>query len=97
MTFEPMGARVLLEPKKSETKTASGIVISLDDKKIEQIGKVISVGQGHILADGTRIPVSVHPGDTVMFAKYAGTAVTHEGKNYLLLEEADILGRICED
>lgn len=96
MTFEPMGSRVLVEPKKIETTTASGIIVAIDKKAIQQIGKVISVGQGHVLSDGTRLPISVAVGDIVMFAKYAGTAVKHEDKDYLLLEEADILGRIKE-
>lgn len=95
--FEPMGSRVLVEPRKIETETKSGIIIATNKNAIQQIGEVISVGRGHVLENGERFPISVNPGDIVMFAKYAGTTILHKDKQYLLLEEADILGRITED
>lgn len=92
--IEPLGSRVLIEPKENEKETASGILLIKKVEEIQQIGTVVAVGEGHVLDDGTRLPVYVNVGDTVMFAKYAGTAINSDGHKYLMMEERDLIARI---
>ncbi len=92
--IEPLGSRVLIEPKLVDTQTQSGIYIPTAKDQIQQIGTVVAVGAGHVLENGKRLKLSVEPGDTVIFAKFAGTTIKEDGKSYLMLEERDILGRI---
>lgn len=94
MTIEPLGSRVLIEPKENEKETASGILLIKKVEETQQIGTVVAVGEGHVLDDGTRLPVYVNVGDTVMFAKYAGTAINSDGHKYLMMEERDLIARI---
>lgn len=56
-----------------------------------QSGKIVAVGSGRVLDNGTKEPLEVAEGDTVIFAKYSGTEVTYEGTDYLILRESDIL------
>ena len=92
--IEPLGSRVLIEPKENEKETASGILLIKKVEETQQIGTVVAVGEGHVLDDGTRLPVYVNVGDTVMFAKYAGTAINSDGHKYLMMEERDLIARI---
>lgn len=72
-----------------EEKSPAGIIIPDTAKEKGQLGRVIAVGAGRRRDDGTLIPLQVHVGDTVFFAKYAGTDA---GKNLLILREDDVLG-----
>lgn len=92
--IEPLGSRVLVEPKENEKETASGILLVKKMEETQQIGTVVAVGEGHVLDDGMRLPIYVHIGDTVMFAKYAGTTVNSDGHKYLIMEERDLIARI---
>lgn len=96
MMIEPLGSRVLVEPRENEKETASGILLVKKVEETQQIGTVIAVGTGHVLDDGTRLPVYVKVGDTVMFAKYAGTQINDDGYKYLMLEERDLIARISK-
>ncbi len=90
--LKPLGDRVLVEiVEDGEQKTAGGLFVPDTAKEKSQRGKVIAVGTGKMLDNGTRVPVEVGVGDTVYFAKYGGTEVTLENKNYSLLNERDIL------
>ncbi len=60
-------------------------------KKNRNQGKIVAVGSGRVLDNGTKEPLEVAEGDTVIFAKYSGTEVTYEGTDYLILRESDIL------
>lgn len=95
--MEPLGSRVLVEPKKAETESAGGIILVQKKDAIQQIGTVIAVGEGHVLESGERLPITVKPGDTVLFARYAGTAVAEGGHHYLMLEERDLLARLHKE
>lgn len=92
--IEPIGSRVLVEPKKKEEKTQAGIYIPTNKDQIQQVGTVIAVGSGHMLENGKRAPLSVKEKDTVIFAQFAGVNIEDDGKQYLLLEERDILAKI---
>lgn len=90
--LKPLGDRVLVEIiEEAEQKTAGGLYVPDTAKEKSQRGRVIAVGNGKMLDNGTRVALDVKEGDTVYFAKYGGTEVTLEGKNYSILSERDIL------
>ncbi|ASN79844.1 MULTISPECIES: co-chaperone GroES [Deinococcus] len=90
--LKPLGDRVLVEiVEETEQKTAGGLYVPDTAKEKSQRGKVVAVGAGKMTDEGKRIPMDINVGDTVYFAKYGGTEVSLEGKNYSLLSERDIL------
>jgi chaperonin GroES len=89
VNIKPLADRVLIEPVAAEQTTASGIIIPDTAKEKPQKGKVIAVGNGK--ADE---PMTVKVGDTVMYGKYAGTEISVEGTDYLIMRETDILAII---
>ncbi|WP_278914618.1 co-chaperone GroES [Deinococcus wulumuqiensis] len=90
--LKPLGDRVLVEiVEETEQKTAGGLYVPDSAKEKSQRGKVVAVGAGKMTDEGKRIPMDINVGDTVYFAKYGGTEVSLEGKNYSLLSERDIL------
>lgn len=94
VNIRPLGDRVIVEPSEQEETTASGLYIPETAKEKPQQGKVIAAGAGRLDEDGDRIQMDVKTGDTVLFAKYAGTEVKMDGKKLLILKETDILGII---
>ncbi len=91
MALKPLSDRILVEPIEVEEKTASGIFIPDTAKERPQQGKVIAVGPGRITEDGKQLPVSVAEGQTVLYSQYAGTEIKIDGKEYLILNESEIL------
>lgn len=91
MSLKPLGNRVVVEPIEQEEVTAGGIVLPETAKEKPQKGKVLSVGPGDRDEDGKRIPMDVEAGNTVLFAKYAGTEIKIDGKKLLILRESDLL------
>ncbi len=89
MNIKPLSDRVLIEPMAAETQTASGIFIPDTAKEKPQKGTVIAVGNG--TKDHS---MTVKIGDTVLYGKYAGTDLKHEGVDYLIMREDDILAII---
>ncbi len=83
--LKPLADRVLVESAPAEEKTAGGIIIPDTAKEKPQKGKVIAVGNGK-----KDEPLTVKVGDTVLYGKYAGTEVTIDGKDYLIMRESDI-------
>jgi chaperonin GroES len=92
MKIRPLGDHVLVTRSSEETKSAGGIIIPDAAQEKPQEGKVVAVGNGRRLEDGTLRPVDLKKGDRVLFGKYSGTDVTVEGEDHLLLREDDILG-----
>ncbi len=92
--LQPLGDRVVVQPAEREETTTSGIVIPDSAKEKPQRGSVIAVGKGRRDDDGDRIPMDVSVGDTVLFAKYAGTEFKFEDEEYLILSEKDILAKV---
>ena len=86
VTIKPLADRVLVEPMEAETTTASGIIIPDTAKEKPQKGTVVAVGPG--TKDN---PITLKIGDIVLYGKYAGTELSHEGGDYLIMKEADIL------
>jgi chaperonin GroES len=96
LKMKPLGNRVVIEPLESEEITAGGIVLPETAKEKPQKGKVLSVGPGERDEDGDYIKMDVKEGDTVLFAKYAGTEIKMDGKKLLILRESDLLAIIVD-
>ena len=94
MKIRPLGDRVLVERLEAEKITAGGIVLPDSAKEKPQQGKVISVGEGRTLEDGTVKPLQIKKGDKILFTSYAGTDVKIDGKDYLIMDESNILAVI---
>tara|TARA_B100001778_G_scaffold224048_1_gene185846 strand:+ start:423 stop:701 length:279 start_codon:yes stop_codon:yes gene_type:complete len=86
LSIKPLADRVLVEPAAAETKTSSGIIIPDSAKEKPQKGTIVAVGTG--TKDN---PITVSVGDSVLYGKYAGTELNHDGKDYLIMKESDIL------
>lgn len=85
VNIQPLADRVLVEPAAAEEKTASGLYIPDTAKEKPQKGTVVAVGNGK-----KDEPMTVKSGDTVLYGKYSGTELSVEGKDYLIMREADI-------
>ncbi len=94
MKIRPLADKVLVQRLEAETKTTGGIVLPDSAKEKPQRVKIVSVGKGKLLDDGTRQKVQVKKGDMVLFTSYAGTEVKIDGKEYLIMDESDIMAVI---
>jgi chaperonin GroES len=92
MKVRPLQDRVLVQRTDEEETTKGGIIIPDTAKEKPQQGKVIAVGKGKILDNGSRVEPDVKKGDKVLFGKYAGTEIKVEGEELLIMREDDILG-----
>jgi len=89
MNVKPLADRVLVEPAAAEQKTAGGIIIPDTAKEKPQKGTIVAVGNGK-----KDEPMTVKVGDSVLYGKYAGTEISVDGKDYLIMRESDILAII---
>ncbi len=96
LKLQPLGERVVVERDESEEKTAGGIVLPDTAKDKPARGKIISVGNGRLLDNGSRSTPQVKVGDRVVFSSYAGEMFKAEERELLLMREDDILA-ILED
>ncbi len=94
MKVRPLYDRVLVQRLDTEETTKGGIIIPETAKEKPQEGKVVAVGNGIILPDGTTKPLDVKKGDKILFSKYGGTEINVEGEDYLILREEEILAII---
>ena len=86
INIKPLADRVLIEPAAAETQTSSGLHIPDTAKEKPQKGIVVAAGPGT-----KENPVTLKVGDTVLYGKYAGTELQHDGKDFLIMKENDIL------
>ncbi len=93
--IQPLGDRVVVQPQPAEEKTASGLFIPDTAKEKPQRGEVVSVGPGRV-EDGSKIDMTVSPGDTVLYGKYSGTEISINNEDLLIMRESDILGIITD-
>lgn len=91
LNLRPLADRVVVEPLEREERTESGLYIPETAKEKPQQGKVLAAGEGRRDDKGVRVMMDVQEGQTVLFAKYAGTEVKIDGKKLLILKESDIL------
>ena len=85
LNIKPLSDRVLVEPAQAEEKTAGGIIIPDTAKEKPQKGIIVAVGNGK-----KDEPMTVKVGDNVLYGKYAGTEISVEGNDYLIMKESDI-------
>ena len=89
--IQPLGDRIVVKPLDQEETTKSGLVLPDTAKEKPQEGKVIAVGSGKLLDDGTVKKLEVRSGDRVLYGKYSGTEVRVHEEDYLILREDDVL------
>jgi chaperonin GroES len=93
MKLRPLQDRVLVKRlEEAEEKTKGGIIIPDTAKEKPQRGKIMAVGKGKVGEDGKLVPMAVKTGDTVLFAKYAGSDIKIDGVEHLIMREEDLLG-----
>jgi chaperonin GroES len=92
MKFRPLQDRILIKRIENEAKTSGGIIIPDAAKEKPQEGKVVAVGNGKKLDDGSTVPMDVKKGDTILFGKYSGSEIKLDGVEHLILREDEILG-----
>lgn len=91
MRIEPLGDKLVVKRLEAEETTAGGIVLPDSAKEKPKQGRVLSVGDGRQLADGTRSTPQVNEGDRVLFSSYSGTEVDVDGEELLIMSEDEIL------
>ena len=91
MKIVPLNDRVVVRRAEAEERTTGGIVLPDTARDKPQRGEVVAVGDGHVKKDGKKTPLTVKPGDRVIFSSYAGDDITVGDEEYLLLREGDIL------
>jgi chaperonin GroES len=93
-TIKPLGDKVLIKRLEAEETTPGGIVLPDTAREKPKQGKVIALGDGRQLESGEKAPFQVKKGHTVLFGSFAGTEVSVDGEDYLLMSEDDILAII---
>jgi len=89
LNIKPLADRVIIEPAAAEEKTAGGIIIPDTAKEKPSKGTVVAVGPGT-----KENPITVKNGDTVLYGKYAGTEISYEDNDYLIMRESDLVAII---
>jgi chaperonin GroES len=95
MKVVPLNEHILVERLEVETKTAGGIMLPDSAKEKPRQGKVLELGDGKVLDNGQRKAFQVKKGDTVLFSSYAGSEVKVGGKEYLIMEEEEVLAIVA--
>ncbi len=96
MKIRPLQDRIVVRRMESEDKTKGGIIIPDTAKEKPVEGKVVAIGNGKVLKDGSVRPLEVKVGNTVLFAKYGGTEVKLDGVEHMILKEDDVLAITSE-
>ena len=91
LDISPMADRVVIEPLEETEEMRGGLYIPDTAKEKPQQGNIVAVGPGRLNDDGDRVSMEVKVGDRVLYGKYAGTEVTLEDADYLIVKESDIL------
>ena len=91
MKIRPLADKVLIQRLDAESVTSGGIVLPESAKEKPQRGKIVSVGKGKVLKDGTVIKVQVKKGEEVLFSSYSGTEIKIDGKEYMIMDESEIM------
>ena len=92
MKIRPLQDRIIVQRIEEDETTKGGIIIPDSAKEKPQEGKAIAVGNGKVTEDGKLQPLDVKKGDRVLFSKYAGTEVTIDGEDHLIIRADDVLG-----
>ncbi len=90
MNIKPLSDRVVVKAEDAQEKTASGIILPDTAKEKPQMGTVVATGPGKLSDTGNLIKIAVKKGDKVLYGKYSGTEIKHEGTDLLIMRESDI-------
>ncbi len=93
-TIKPLDDRIVVTRTEAQSKTAGGIFLPENAKEKPQEGKILAVGPGKLLDDGSRSKPDVAVGDVILFSKYGGTELTVDGLEVIILRESDILAKL---
>ena len=96
VSIKPLEDRIVVRPLEAEQTTASGLVIPDSAQEKPQEGEVVAVGPGRFDDNGNRVPLDVTEGDVVIYSKYGGTEVKHNGTEYLVLSARDVLAIVVK-
>ncbi|MSR31555.1 MAG: co-chaperone GroES [Gemmataceae bacterium] len=91
MALKPLNDKIVVKRLEAEDKTAGGVFLPDSAREKPKQGKVLSLGEGKVLETGKRAVFQVKEGDKVLFSSYAGSEVTLDGEEYLIMTEDDIL------
>jgi chaperonin GroES len=91
MNIVPLNDKILVQRLEADDRTAGGIILPDSAKEKPKQGKILSMGEGKLLDSGKRAAFQVKVNDRVLFTSYAGTEVTVDGKEYMVMTEDDIL------
>ncbi len=91
MNIKPLSDRVVVQAIEKDTKSSGGIIIPDTAKEKPMLGEIVAIGPGKMSDDGMRLKLEVKAKDRVLFSKYSGTEIKLDGKDYLILNESDIL------
>lgn len=94
MAIRPIDDRIVIQVLEAKNTTEGGIILPETAKEKPQQGKVMAVGNGRLLDDGTRQPLELKKGNLVIFGKYSGTDVKVDGKEYKIMRESEVLARV---
>ena len=91
MDIKPLSDRVVVKAQDAEEKTASGIILPDTAQEKPQIGEIVAIGPGKVSDGGGLVKMTVKKGDKVLYGKYSGTEISHNGDDLLIMRESDIL------
>lgn len=94
MNIRPLADRIVVKPLDKEGKTKGGIVLPDNVKEKPQEGEVIAIGNGTLIDNGKRVPLSVKKGDKIIYGKFSGNEIKINDQEYLILKEDEILAKI---
>jgi len=96
LKLRPLGDRIVVEPLAAEEKTKGGIILPDTAKEKPQEGKIVAVGKGKLDESGKPVAMEVKVGDKILYGKYAGTEITIDNVEYMILREEDVLAVVDE-
>ena len=96
MNLKPLGDRVVVEHVEQSEKTAGGVFLPDTAKEKPQEGKVLAVGSGRTLDNGTKLAMDVKVGDKIIYSKYSGSEIKLDGKDILIISEKDVLAIVTD-
>jgi chaperonin GroES len=94
MKIKPLQDRLVVKRIEEEEKTKGGIIIPDSAKEKPQEGRVVAIGDGKMLESGQKAPLTVKPGDKILFGKYSGSEIKIDGEEHLIMREDDVLAII---
>jgi chaperonin GroES len=97
VNLKPLGDRVVVEHVEQSDRSAGGVFLPDTAKEKPQEGRVLAVGTGRTLDNGTKLPMDVKPGDKIIYSKYSGSEIKIDGKEYLIISEKDVLAVFTDE